>query len=370
MNRVFFFAFAFLALASCTKVTQVAEQDQAITFQVVNHVHATKANSALATTVRFGTFGYWTPTDWATEGDSNLLFNNLPVKYFGGQNPYWGFETTQYWTKTGKISFASYAPYTTGNSSSVDGFTALPTYSKADGFTFTNYTIVDAANVDLMYADDANNKDCSKEKNADGQMVLSENSTNNFTGVPTLFVHALSQLNFKFQQKVIVNPEVLDSYITVTAVNLKNLYNRNTFTDKTWNLANASASKDNVSYPIYSGSTVINKETQDNPTVLGTPKIVMPQNLTVTADNVTTTGPQILEITYTITTTYRTNPNNPQTTVPITTPVYFGNGSLSQWGQGQDITYVVTISPFEDVPITFDPAVAEWQSTSGTLTVN
>ena len=355
---------ALLALAACTKVTPVDQPEQAINFQVVNYLQTTKANTAFPTDVKFGTFGYWTATDWATNKDANRIFNNLPVKY---ANSVWAFETPQYWTKSGKISFASYAPY-------AEGATWLA-YSYAHGFTFTNYVISDDADIDLMIADDANNKDCTKETNADGQTVISGTNTNNFKGVPTLFVHVLSQLNFAFQQKLYNNDNVTESAskITVKKVELVGLYNKSTFTDKKWDsTADApAATSGEASYVIYNNTTgtAINKENNDNgPTTLGDPIIVLPQILkTGTGDNAVI-GPQILKITYDITTKYVTN-DTPQVEENIVTSVKLGDGTLAKWLQNQNITYTVTISPYSDNPITFDPAVAPWDEVTGTIDV-
>lgn len=365
-----FAAAALLALAACSKVTPVEQPDQAITFQVVNHVQRTKANTAFDIQKKFGTFGYWTATDWDTDGDANKIFDNLPVKH---DNGVWGFETTQYWPKSGKISFASYAPYV--------GDVDWLSYSKEGGFMFDGYVIADNADVDLMIADDENNKDCTKETNADGQTVISGTNTNNFTGVPTLFVHVLSQLNFQFQQKRYNNESVTEdlSFITVKKVELVSLYNESTFVLRGWESLDDQdpEAKGEATYTVYDeeDGTVINKEPEvteeqpnptPDPTSLGDPKIVLPQILK-SGDGVV--GPQILKITYDITTKYVSN-TTPQVQEDVVTSVNLGNGTLTQWLQNQNITYLVTISPYSDDPITFDPAVAPWaEDISGTISV-
>ena len=364
MNRYTIIASSVLLVlaASCAKVSPVLPQDQEITFAVANVAQATKA-TAFDTEKTFGTFAYWTPTDWATDGTTNLFMNNEEIANDGSV---WASVSPRYWPKSGLISFASYAPYCKNGNE--NGFTAAPAYSYDHQFTFADYTIVPEANVDLMYADDANNKDCTNTTNTDGKTVVSgeNDEVNDFTGVPTLFKHALTQVRFNFQRKPFDNPSLDEdeSWIEVTSVRLSGLYNKNTFTDNTWDRAQATGE---ATYTLYEGEEGLKiAKTDENPTLVGNPMILLPQILTTTGEDATVVGPQTLEVTYNICIKFDSNPVV-QRQEGLTASVLLGEADLKDWEMNKDITYLVTISPYTDTPITFDPAVADWTHLTGEL---
>lgn len=362
-----------LVLASCAKVAPVSPPDQEITFTVANLAQATKA-SAFNPKETFGTFAYWTPTNWATDGTTHLFMNNEEISYDGGV---WAPADPHYWTKSGMISFASYAPYCA--EAGKLGFTVAPAYSKDHKFTFKDYTIVSTTDVDLMIADDNNNKNCTQETNTTGTSVVSidenGNQVNNFKGVPTLFTHALSRVRFVFQQKLYGNPSVEEenSWIEVTSVEVLNLFNKNTFTDNQWDMT---AAQGNVAYAYLAATenpVKIAKASAGTPTQVGEPKIVLPQILATVNDDdddqpVYNYGNQTLRVYYNIHTKFKSNPTV-QVQSGLTEDVVLGKVGLNEWKMNQDITYRVTISPYTTDPITFDPAVTDWTLSSGELSV-
>lgn len=372
MNRIAIIASSvLLVLAACAKVTPVEPPgQQEITFTVANLAQATKA-SAFDPKKTFGTFAYWTPTNWATDGTTHLFMNNEEISNVGGV---WAPADPHYWTKSGMISFASYAPYCEAKGTL--GFTVAPAYSKDHHFTFTDYTIVDEADVDLMFADDYNNKDCTHTTNTTGEAVVSVDESgqevNNFKGVPTLFRHALTQVRFTFRQKAYGNTSVDEenSWIEVAHVELLDLHNKNTFTDNTWDLSTAEGE---VSYLLLDGendaAVKIAKASEGNPTLIGNPLIVLPQSLLSVVENEYSYGPQMLKVTYNICTKFKSN-DTVQRQDGFTVMVPLGSEDrLTDWEMNQDITYLVTINPFSDDPVSFDPAVADWTIVNGELAV-
>lgn len=375
MNRFTIIASSvLLVLAACAKVTPVSPPDQEITFTVANLAQATKA-SAFNPEESFGTFAYWTPNSWWYDEDPSLFMNNEKISLLSGG--VWAPADPHYWTKSGTISFASYAPYCAAKGTL--GFTVAPAYSRDHHFTFTDYTIVDETNVDLMIADDSSNKNCTQATNTSGEAVVSideeGNEVNSFKGVPTLFTHALSRVRFVFQQKLYGNPSVEEenSWIEVTSVEVLNLFNKNTFTDNKWNLA---AAQGNVAYAylaVTENPVKIAKASAGTPTQVGEPKIVLPQILATVNDDdddqpVYNYGNQTLRVYYNIHTKFKSNPTV-QVQSGLTEDVVLGKVGLDKWEMNQDITYRVTISPYTTDPITFDPAVTDWTLSSGELSV-
>ena len=83
-------------------------------------------------------------------------------------------------------------------------------------------------------------------------------------------------------------------------------------------------------------------------------------------------------VTYTIRTNYGTasepkwTEENVTSTVDLLPPTETGSTTtaITEWEPNMSIVYTLTISPFSNVPILFDPAVADWQSVTGEITVS
>jgi len=122
MKKYFFIATAALAaLASCSKVTPVAEPDQAISFQVANYSSRTKANEVSITSEGFTQFitNAWFHQN--ENADGQRLMENERIEKGTTYAPNEWAPTTRpyYWPKTGYINFYSYA--------SIKSFTGTPT---------------------------------------------------------------------------------------------------------------------------------------------------------------------------------------------------------------------------------------------------
>lgn len=396
MKKIFILAAAALTvLAACTKIETVESTvETPISFSVINHLQQTKATAGLVypVGVPFGTFAWWTSGDWTgIAADQTYVFmNNEKIIHSNATDTEaakWAPNTTYYWTKTGKITFASYSPYTTGDNTATDGFSEVPEYDVVKGFLFNNYTIVGNTNVDLMYANLAAN--CSKDYNSDGTLVTDDQLTNTtdhgYKGVPTIFNHALCQLNFAFRAIGRMNPNVDRIVVDVTDVDIVNIDNKGSFTQIPANTTTPRWASDHNSTASYDfapstalsltliENTATNVAATDNYTSLGVSRILLPQALLTTLDannkpvNVATTTDQVLVVAYIIKLHYTSVPSTITetdegywATESVTSTVRLNNGTITEWKENQNITYRISINPYATQTVTFDPAVVDW----------
>ena len=380
-------AAAFMAIAACTKVdTFETKVDAPISFSVINHLHQTRATAGLTypTDVPFGSFAWWTENDWTgAAADQDFVFmDNQKVQYYAAtqsEAAKWAPTSTYYWTKSGKLTFASYSPYVDDNTKASKGFSAIPVYNAATGFNFADYSIVADTNVDLMYANLAAN--CTQDTNVNGGDVTdSSNPEGGFKGVPTIFNHALCQLGFEFRAIGNKNPNVTKIEIDLTDVDIMNIDNKGSFiqlpateTTPRWTTNHATDKTDyeyapsaTITLPLIEANAT-NIPKTDNYTALGRTRILMPQALVVTKDAenkpldiaLTTVTDQKLVVKYTIKTEYASKPGE-WATEDVTSIVRLNNGSIAAWKENQNITYRISINPYATLPITFDPAVVSW----------
>jgi len=353
-----------------------------ITFSVMNHLQQTKATAALTypTDVPFGTYAWWTSDTWANTDDANktqfIFMENEKIQHVaatGSEPQKWAPENTYYWTKTGYITFASYSPYVAdATAAAAKGFSAVPTYDVTNGFLFPDYTIVDGTNVDLMYANLA--ADCTKTTNTSGADVTdSSDPEGGYTGVPTIFNHALCQVGFAFRCVGTKNPNVTDIKVVVTDVDIKNIDKKGSFTQNNsvkWASADRTVAANLADYDYDPATdlelTMIDAATEANYTAdqkaasytaTAEKRILLPQTL-VNSDPVAATD-QKVTITYTIKIKYDSDPNNYATEQVASTVNLYTTG-LPAWLDNQNITYRITINPYSDVPVTFDPAIINW----------
>ena len=391
MKKYFILAVAaFMTIAACTKVEPtVKDIDRPIQFSVINHLQQTKATTGLEypTGVPFGTFAWWTENDWtgAATDQSYVFMNNEEVSYKTADQV-WSPSQTYYWTKSGKLTFASYSPYVNDETKASKGFSAIPTYSATNGFLFNNYTVVNATNVDLMYANLAAN--CTQSTNEGGSLVYDgttgENGTDHgYKGVPTIFNHALCQLQFEFRALGNLNPNVDKVIIEVTGVNISNIDKTGSFTQTPavttpatprWATTHTPTTA-TANYDFSPAATISMEVKADNTenranityTATGITRILLPQalqnNIATTDPPIATTTDQKLVVTYNIKSHYKNMADNEFATESnVTSTVRLYNGSITEWKENQNITYRITINPYSSEVITFDPAVVDWQT--------
>ena len=354
MKKYFIIALSLVLAAACSKVENNSfKADQSISFKVLNYAQQTRANSAF-TGDSFGTWAFWTPTDWATDGDVNLYMkaNEKVVygpSYAAGE---WGPETEYFWPKTGSITFASYAPYKENGA---------PTFSKADGFVFTDYVIPATTDEDLLVADLA----IDQTQNGT-QYGLSENTQ----GVPTLFRHVLTQIAFQFKTVANPNPNVNASEIVIKEVKIKTINNKATYTQN--NTPVWAGQDGSVEYEFNPATgndiTVKPSDTEAAKTKVES-RIVLPQELKASdaAASPAVVGQQI-EISYVIRTEYKSNPGV-WAEEEVTSVADLRTAAIPVWEPNMNIVYTITINPVSDQSILFDPAVADWTNVEGSFNI-
>ncbi len=387
MKKYFFFAAAaLLALAACSKVTPVAEPDQEISFRAVSYVNSTKADGQGTNQEQnkhghynlnqnFGVYAFMTnDTEWANyTGDLVVYMNGVEV----AKQPVgtaWTPATAYYWPKKGMLTFAAWAP-----------FTAKPTsYAYNAGgnvFTYTDYTVAAAADVDLMVSDIAVNYTQSIEATlgANDRHFASE-------GVPIVFRHILTKLAFQFKEAAYPEaytketpatettplvPAIVDpakSSIEIKEVKLVNFVYTNDYSNGVWE-TNQQAGDGEVTYVIENPAVL--KPGATDAVASATEPMILPQTLfdkITPTEGQTAPAFQALYIKYNVTTFYNTGGAITEENIEATIPFY---GSLSSTGDdankfkpNQKIVYTITLNPLAKDLIKFDPAVVDWDATT------
>ena len=206
---------ACVALAACTKnELKPVEVDQQITFQAVVNKQSTKAlltGNSYPTGETFGSVAY------KVKGSTTELYIPVSeVKYTAGTPAYWSTEAPYYWPKESgsSLTFYSYSPF---NYSETGTPTAITVSATADGLTFTNYSVKEHQETDLMVAD----------KKA-GQTANTTNNGGSWAqGVPTVFHHMLAQIvaiNFQTVENASASPVVVKDYANGNDGTLGNEY--------------------------------------------------------------------------------------------------------------------------------------------------
>ena len=292
MKRFFLAALAIAAIASCAKneVTPSINSDQEITYQTV----ATKAASPFDKDNKFVSYAWFLPkgSDWENDhGSSTEYISEAMIGYNTPANA-WKAADTYYWPKQGSLTFFAWTVNTTTTPTLTDATVGC---TKAAGITVTAYDLTKNKNVDFMVAD----------IEADRTDNTTTISTWN-AGVPTVFRHALSKLEFKVvtvdnggnaKDYSSENVSFTLKSIALTGVNNNKTYAQGNITSvHTW--TEASPVVEIASLPVYTnndpGFTVTNVEQTLEPSV-NDYYIVLPQ--TIDADDE-------LVITYDITTSY------------------------------------------------------------------
>lgn len=359
-----------LAFTSCVKDESFAgKANREITFEVAKYKPVNRAEVAFPTNLSFGAYAYYENS--VTPGDHSVYIENAEIinKVADG-NGYWAAKNeTYFWPTQGHLDFISYAPYNADATSA-----GVPKISDDDVQQTLKYDRfkVDAANpVDILYSDKA--------------MQQTANTVNyGFTGVPTLFHHALAKMSFLVKAFRLDNrnesPDAVTSWeITVSKITLKNLYDEGTLTMTTTNTHNAGPTTVQwkntmtvVPYDVWSStSSTTSKEwacDQILTTVARTygagttdaarDYFVLPQALTP--------GLQQITIDYSIKTTA---PGGQSASVDYTVTKNFSDfPAVPAWEQGKNITYTIEIDPIGD-EIHFAPAVVDWENIDGVISI-
>lgn len=371
MKKYIIIAIAALAASvACSKVETVDLQKE-ISFEVANSVQTKAFTGSVYSNGAFGTYAWFNDTD--------EFMVNEQVNLAGGV---WKtVDNTYYWPKTGSVSFISYSPFE--GTSNTAGTT--PVVEK-DKITYSGVT---AGATDLMYADKAA---CSNNVNE------VEDGTNSYTGVPTIFRHALAKLSFKVMANFIEWDDASTGSHTTWEITLNSfkIGGFNTTGDlelnlngdgKSWdkpvttvdgvdynvwtNVSGATADQELVDPATYPSGVALTTTAKDLTPATG---FVLPQMLTA--------GVQTVDIDVDIKTTLANGKvinENFAKTINISEI-----STLKAWQMNENIVYTIKFKPTahstdpgvpahdddpEDVIIKFDPAVADWTDVSSTATI-
>lgn len=373
MKKYFIIAIAALVASSaCTKIESVNVQKE-INFEVANHIQ-TKASGALYENGAFGTYAWFNGTD-------DFMVNEQVNKV---SSVWKTVDHTFYWPKTGSIDFISYSPF--------DGASNTPSSTPVvtkDKITYTGVTVSD---VDLMYADKAT---CSSNVNEVTDDEVS-GTDSGFSGVPTLFRHALAKLSFKVQANFTEWDDATTNSHTEWEITLNSfkIGGFNTTGDLELNL-NADGKSwdkpvttiDGVDYNVWtntSGATteqeLIDPATYPTGVVLTTTAQDLTSATGFVLPQILTAGIQTVEIDADIKTTLANGKEineNFKKTIDISSI-----STLKAWQMNENIVYTIKFKPTakadgseghdndpEDVIITFDPAVADWTAVEASATI-
>lgn len=370
MKKFFLLAAAVsVAFTSCVKnesLTGKAASNE-ITFEVAKYKATSRAEVAFPTDQSFGAYSYYENT--LTPGTHSRYIDNAEIVYkVVDGTGYWAAKgKTYFWPTQGHLDFISYAPYNADATSP-----AVPKISDSDVQQTLKYEgfKVDAANpVDLLYSDKA--------------MQQTANTVNyGFTGVPTLFHHALAKLNILVKAFRLDNrnesPDAVTTWsVTIHSITLNNIYDEGSLTMTTSNVHDAGATTvqwrntiTSVPYNVWSNTSSTTSKAWTCDQVLtttarhygaGTADIaqnyfILPQALAV--------GFQSITVNYSITTKA---PGGQTATVDYKATKFFNDfPAVPAWEQGKNITYTIEIDPAGD-EIHFAPAVVDWENIDGVI---
>ena len=362
MKKYFFIAAAALVtLAACTKTQLVDTPQREISFEVANGLQ-TKADGVVYNNGAFGTYAWFNNTD-------EFMVNEKVDK----SGDVWKTVAhTFYWPKTGSISFVSYSPFAG----------PVPAVEK-DKITYTNVT---AADVDVLYADKAT---CSSNVN---EVTDDATPESNFTGVPTIFRHALAKLSFKIKANFLKYDDAANGSHTEWEVTVKSIkiggfkttgdceLNLNS-DKKSWDKPETTVGSDKFNvWTNLRGSTGDQELLPSGDMVLTTTAQTLNAATGFVMPQVLETGTQVLKLSLHIKTTLSNGKIIEEDILdkPIDLKAI---SSLKAWQMNENIVYTINIKPTasdasnphnddpDDVVITFDPAVADWTNVDTSVTI-
>ena len=360
MRKFIILTGAFVAvLASCTKTATVDTPDQEIVFQMARRSAQTRVEDYKNSyqNIPFGTYAWFKGENSA---DNTDFMVNQSVSYDAANNRWVPTGTTSYWPKSGSLDFISYSPYT------ADGKEAPAPVVTENGISYPAWNVDANPDVDVMYADKVT-----------GQ--TGNSNTYFYTGVPTLFRHALARVAFNIKasylKKEAETGDVTRWEVTVNSITLNNILSTGSLdlsldSDGSWKKPDDNVwdpEDDVVSHSFDIDDANLTTDSQ----IVGEPFLVLPQLLD---------GSQTVTINVTIK-TYRDNNDGQgeklvltETGVDITASL--ANDEITAWGINQSFTYQLNFSPSlsddgtDPVEIWFDPAVDDWEEVTIDQIVN
>lgn len=351
---LFLAALVGVAFTSCVRNEEFAPKTQKeISFEVANYVQSTRVG-AFDKTESFGAYV------WHNDGSTLTLMNGAAatVSY---SDPNWVPTPTLYWPTTGSVDCQAYYPTTLQPTMAADGLT----------LTYPTYTVLNAA-------EDATAVPAHDVKYANRAHRYTDNEIyEGFTGIPTLFNHALAKLNFKV---ALNDTEALADVVwtaQVTKITVEGVYDTGKLVLTTtvptgdnkaqslWTLPSPAAIWTKVgdtkaaernwveTVSLTETDHGVNAKTFD----AGETYYVLPQAIVNDGQKGT--------ITYSLTQTV----GGVSTTTNHTKPFNFYGKGLDNWEMNKNITYTLTIVP-QTNKILFAPAVSDWATATGGAQIN
>ena len=368
-----------LAGAACSKVVPAAGNlaDEAVSFEVANFAHRTKANVAFDTGKTFTTYSWF----YAQEEEEIQSFMNPAT--VGFRDGVWkAVNRPYYWPKTGHINFISFA-------GDRDGLRPDVTPPDADGVIVVSYgetqdqQVTEPVYVTIEDTDDPLLAEAayhySWKNGAERDDVSLNENDPGFTGVPTLFHHLVSKVTILIQVdaseaseghswKLKVNDASFDCVNEgMLRVEFEEPQPKDTPAcvwpfaddgdiDPKWIPRN-----DEEGYAVMVTKEADSQEkeyvagTRPEPIVLWDAVSVLPQQLY---------SGQSLALNLTLTNTYGESSTTETADIPVAFyapsggPNAFSN-TLDVWKMGHHYVYTMTIIP--NAALRFDPATVKWE---------
>lgn len=341
MKRFAIAALILLSVLACTKSNIQYEPTGEISLQPV----AEKATKAAHTTTAYGegapafnVWAWWADVNPGAAVDTYLASNDVTPYISQGEFVHsgsgsWGGSTPYYWPTRGALVFAGYSPsQTLGGTFDYD--------VKAGKFTAKDYVQSHYINqtVDLMWFDRTKFHNTNDNVNGKGQTV---------NGVPVVFHHALSWLEFRVVRKADVPANWLITELDLTGIETKADFDSKA--DSQW--TNHSASSN---IRVWNGSYLA---LPDNP-VSGSPKenvLESTPNGVVVIPQTCTDGAANLVVTYNLK-KYDGTDDSWLRAQTVTLPLTAGTDG-NAWLPGKKYVYTIV---FGNNEIRISPTVQDW----------
>lgn len=357
-KNIFIALSACVALAACTKnEVRPVVADQQITFQAVVNKPSTKAmidNTAYPITETFGSVAY--KVDASSSAELYIPVSEVKYGSTTGESTttFWTTDTPYYWPKeTGStLTFFSYSPY---NYSETPASPISVTHA-SDGLTFTDYSVKEHQQTDLMVADKVENQTKNTTTNTGGWTQK---------GVPTVFHHKLAQIVGINFQTFSATSDTYDyahghtsgSYVAgdkqfvIKEIGIKNFYEQGTLVTSTdtWTPTGSvtdSYTWSNTDITLSSGSATSSSF-----------YLILPQSHSAEGAK--------LYVKYQIL-TYTDSSNHATETIEVTTPFSTIHGTGAKWEMNKKYTYTLKMSLDR---IYWDPTVTNWQDETISATI-
>lgn len=385
MKRLFFkllLVVPVFALAGCVETLEdnPVPSSRKVTFQTASYP-TTRTTGQPHKGTEF-TYDHFMTFAWsdAVVADDKVFMNHQRVEKSGnGEGATWEPTSVYYWPTYTPVDFISYFPEKTNYNLTVERETLTYTGYEVYG---TTADITTETN-DLMYADKAVGYGANVDEVNDD---LGGANDHGYTGVPTLFNHALAQLEIRV---LVQQPEGETTFhweAVIDQAELKGLYTKG---DLTLTLENPSETHGVVKWvtkgegDAKTAGWVNDGNVKEQAIVGGTADkknftVISTEDYGVKNGEEAVVGcksmykafvlPQVLEETHLLdlkltVNKYTTDGNVLQTSEKDkeVRHLQLKTGDITVWGMNQRVVYTIVINPAKNGKILFDPAIKEWK---------